>query len=132
MIEVTQTRFGKDGNCQQAALASIFELPLEEVPDFVHGGHDDWWSPMAEWILERFRLWPLCLDAQSCRDAEIEWTPPGYHIIAGDGPRGHRHATVGYMGVVVWDPHPSRDGLLSEDEWTVYVHPMERQNGTTG
>lgn len=127
MIEVTQTRLGREGNCQQAVLSSIFEVPLERVPDFVHE-YDPWWDAMAEWILEEFGVWPLTLNAQSCRNSEIDWKPPGYHVIAGDGPRGYRHATVGYMGVIVWDPHPSRDGLLTEDEWTVYVHRMEGQN----
>jgi hypothetical protein len=43
MKPVFQTRYGEGrGNCFQAALASILDLELEEVPDFVSAYRDDW------------------------------------------------------------------------------------------
>ena len=40
MKKVFQTRVSKEnGNCAQAVIASLFELRLEEVPDFVSNHH---------------------------------------------------------------------------------------------
>ncbi len=46
MIKVYQTIVDKGhGNCMQAAIASLFELPLEQVPNFIELG-DKWFSEM--------------------------------------------------------------------------------------
>jgi hypothetical protein len=41
---------------------------------------------------------------------------PGYQarmaIASGPSPRGVQHAVVMLDGEIVWDPHPSRDGIL--------------------
>lgn len=39
------------GDCMRAAVASLFELPLEEVPHFVAYG--DWWGVWTTWLEER-------------------------------------------------------------------------------
>jgi hypothetical protein len=50
MKKVFQTRVSKDnGNCAQAVIASLFELGLEEVPDFVSNHHN---KPMATEIVK--------------------------------------------------------------------------------
>lgn len=60
MIPVYQTRFGerknndeKGGNCFQAALASLFELELDNVPDFCNLyplETDEWYYKYREWL----------------------------------------------------------------------------------
>lgn len=40
------------GNCMQAAVASLFELPLEEVPNFIEHG-TDWFQIMYSFFKER-------------------------------------------------------------------------------
>jgi hypothetical protein len=45
-----QTRDGIGGNCLQVALASLLELPLEAVPDFMSGP-------------DGLRMWPFTLGA---------------------------------------------------------------------
>ena len=39
MTPVFQTIIGKNGNCMQAAYASILDLPLNAVPHFLEGGN---------------------------------------------------------------------------------------------
>ena len=48
MIPASMTRTGYGGNCYQACIASILELPLDEVPDMApvmvatEGTGEDW------------------------------------------------------------------------------------------
>jgi len=111
---VTQTITTKEegGNCFAACLASIFELPLDEVPnaaliwrlddeDAGARGHkliDDWLAEVG--------LAKAGLDVGDCHD----WRPEGNWIGSYDSPRlpGETHAVVcrGYDGVA-WDPHPN-------------------------
>jgi hypothetical protein len=39
------------GDCMRACVASLFELPLLEVPHFVE--HENWWQLWAEWLAAR-------------------------------------------------------------------------------
>ena len=52
MKPVKQTRFGEEGNCWQACIASILELELDEVPDFVND-YDDWYTETFEWLSDK-------------------------------------------------------------------------------
>lgn len=104
MIPVDQTKFiAPYANGFAACVASIFELPIEEVPDF-RPDEDGWWLRFSEWCNERGWA-PLMLDN------DVGYLGGCWSLIGGDGPRGLLHQCVGRRGEVVHDPHPSRDGL---------------------
>ncbi len=114
MIPQTQTILSTTrGDCYRTVIASIFEVPLESLP--------------ADLGLRRF------LDPQGFRKwlrpwgfdyAIVEWGRPelkpdpwpgpagAWHLLGGASPRYGNHATVGKDGKLVWDPHPTRAGLL--------------------
>ena len=106
--EVTQTiladpeRKHVHGNCLQAAVASIFGLPLEAVPSFVQF---TWWEGAL-------KLWArgYGVDPQWHEGSE---PPQGLALVLGTSPRGFGHAVVGLAGEILFDPHPSRDGLTA-------------------
>jgi hypothetical protein len=109
MKPVMQTHLGRGpafgephGNCLQASLASVFELPLEQVPHFVIEPEETWWSTLQAWSRARFGLDVLAFPASKADG----WTPDGFHLVTGYAPTPH--ATVGYRGRVVHDPHPSQ------------------------
>jgi len=53
MKKIFQTIVDKDkGNCTQAVIASLFELPLEEVPNFISFG-DKWFDVLWKFVQER-------------------------------------------------------------------------------
>jgi hypothetical protein len=123
MIPVQQTIFGPPhGDCYRACVASILELPIDDVPNFVESG--DKWIEATEDFLLKFRLQPITLMVDHCRDAGL--IPAGYHIIGGKSPRGDfYHAVVGFKGNRVYDPHPDELGLRTEETWTVFSDTME-------
>lgn len=110
MRPVYQTRFGgpeapkeQQGNCLQAALASIFEIPLEEAPDICEADDHNWANMLGAWLKER-RLQLVFYPANSS-------PPPGFHLIGGPGPRGMDHVVVGKAGQMVHDPAPDGTGV---------------------
>lgn len=125
MIPVHQTTFGDgEGNCFQAALASVFELSLEEVPNFCVDDPDDWYPTVNTWLGERYGLWLVLTQIGSGTTKPP--SPQGYHLISGLSPRqGVRHSVVGLDGKMVHDPHPSGDGLAEEQTYDLFVSRME-------
>jgi hypothetical protein len=118
MKPVDQTRFGNPGgNCFQAALASILELPLEEVPDFCNENWDgDWASDLNEWLSARGLLC-VCFDVKEMDADWITWMTDKCYCLASvisAITEGATHAVVYYKGCVVHDPHPSRRHLQSK------------------
>ncbi|MHA6764706.1 hypothetical protein [Streptacidiphilus sp. PAMC 29251] len=106
MAEITQTIMvgdpqGRIGNCLQAAVASLLDLDLDDVPHFAE--HDDWLNRMVDWA--------------NARGWKVQQRPPAaivpIGIAYGPSVRGVTHAVVFSFGDQVWDPHPSRAGLLS-------------------
>ena len=110
MKAVYQTRFGgsdapedEQGNCLQAALASIFEVELEQVPDFageIKNGH--WFLILERWLATM----NLCLYPALRSSGH----PMGLHLMVcksttlanpDDG-----HVVVIENGRVVHNPHP--------------------------
>ncbi len=116
MIPVTQTKVSVknslgnnvvNGNCFAACVASIIELPITEVPnvEVLFDLPDSLWFEVMGKFLESkgFELY-------------TSNTPPeqGYYIANGVSPRGILHSCVYHNGELVWDPHPSHEGITSE------------------
>lgn len=104
--EVTQTIFigdpgGRLGNCFQACVASVLDLPLEEVPHFIE--FDDWVQLFYNFVKD-----------QGYSARRVNGLPEkGTGIGTGPSPRSlaAAHAVVVKDGKTVWDPHPSRAGV---------------------
>lgn len=110
MKPVKQTQFrpepGHDdtGNCFAACVATIFELPLKDVPNFVR--YPDW--------VERLEAW--CEDRGYYPVEPYTWLPPkGYAIVTAKSPRGpFGHSVVYFNGKLAHDPHPDGGGVILE------------------
>jgi hypothetical protein len=118
MRRVYQTKFHPEGNCLQACLASIFDLDLEEVPEF--GIEDGWFEEFEDWCVERFGLQPIDIDIPSTGEF---FTPIGLHMINGKSPRGDwNHAVVADSGDIIHDPYPEGNRVLENRKtYTVFI-----------
>lgn len=109
------------GNCQSAAMASLLDLPLDEVIDTAsdevrNGG---FWASIDRWLADR----GLKIESVYPED-DANRLKGQYSIATGPSPRGNfHHAVVCKNGVMVFDPHPSDDGLLSIQRHDLFV-PM--------
>lgn len=122
MKPVVQTKIHipgeQDGNCFAACVASLFEVELDSVPNFVEfQGPLGWWDAARAWCrecgydiariekLNDVMLWSDC--------------PPGDHALATiRSPRGDWLHTVviDREGVVVHDPYPDAPVGYEPDE----------------
>jgi len=96
---VSQTDTSADtGNCLQASVATLLDLPLSEVPHFTL---DPAWEI-------RF----MDFMKQHGHPVTLMKREDAFNGIAiGPTVRGTTHAVVLWEGEIVWDPHPSRAGL---------------------
>ncbi|MFI1535557.1 hypothetical protein [Streptomyces anandii] len=114
MKPVTQTIFyddpdGRPGNCLQAAVASLLELPLDDVPHFLL--HADWDERMVAFCTRHGYRPTLQPVDQYCP----------YGMAWGPSERGVRHAVCWVDGRMAHDPHPSRAGLLRVTELIAFT-----------
>lgn len=155
MIPVTQTKVvvkntkGEiivSGNCWAAAIASILELPITEVPNF-----EVWfllpcshlWDDLTQAFLiskgytieydNRFRCfhktkeeWETGIDEFDRKfidigdydQLKIKLTDQ-YYFVSGTSPRGVSHVTIWKNGIMVHDPHPTREGILELKQFEI-------------
>lgn len=110
MIKVYQTDLTADnGNCLQASIASVLELPLECVPHFVPD--NTWQAQYGKWLRERNMAWITLtpnLDVDAGYDEQLY---PGYTLFGVKSRKypGGIHSVVAYNGTVVHDPNPGND-----------------------
>lgn len=94
MIPVFQTdQTPESGNCTQACLASIFELPLADVPNaaplWAAGDAEGGWKLINDFVAEYgMEMWQFEVDG------EHTWRPPGYWIGTIRQPDDVLHAVV--------------------------------------
>lgn len=130
MTPVRQTLFSNPddpdappGNCLQAAVASLLDLPLDEVPHFVGidvAGGLHWWTHMRRWFRER---------GWSLRTGEPP-APGVLYLGGGPSPRANggelHHVALYRDGVLVHDPHPDGLGVVEvTSRWT--IHPIDKE-----
>ena len=108
---------GIKGDCMRAALASLLDLPITQVPHFAQissNGAYGFYTMIEDWLddLGYRALWGRSM---------VYMQKPGedlYHLISGPSPRGNGndlfHCVVGLNGEPFFDPHPSRAMLAGE------------------
>lgn len=158
MTPVDQDRFGgpnvawdQQGNCHAACLASIFEVPLSEIPEPAEGTFGPaWYEPHEAWLAERgwetqWLSFTPAITANVIPGDSVEFTPPEplttsteYAILGGLSPRGLLHATVCRLtpkpgGIIratmAHDPHPRREGLTTVEDLQLF---RRRPGGIVG
>jgi len=123
MIPVFQDKFYESGveeakqrgNCWSAALASLLELPLAAVPNFVEIdvlGGPNWW-----WLTDKY----LGLLDYEIKYARPNSVPAGFYLASGPSPRGTiecpiYHVVIAKDGKMIHDPHPSQAGIMLVDQ----------------
>ena len=138
MKPVFQTKFGgrdsapeDQGNCIASCLASIFEVGLEDVPDF--GGkivNGEWWDGLQEWLGRR-NLSALMVVT------EPEEPPRGWTVATVDSetlPKPDLHMVVAMSGRVIHDPNPRakrrpEDYIIQDHTVFMVIDPCTRIAG---
>lgn len=143
MIECTQTVLSP-GNCWQTAVACVLDLAPEKLPD--QTVCDLWYKPNPEesgtwtrrepfysnelgaYLKKHHGLAYVNLHPHFMSTLEVK--DPGIHFMSGKTVRTpasrENHVVVARYGELLWDPHPSRAGLVEVIYWAFLVpYPAE-------
>lgn len=124
---------GLYGDCHRAALASILDLPILSVPNFMEGlGPKDGkeFESLERSFLASLGLRPIVCPYQvdSLQDllTSVKQCNPGvYALLGGHSMRGVGHTVVMFDGEIIFDPHPSNCGILGPMDdgyyWVTYI-----------
>jgi hypothetical protein len=116
MMRIYQSRHGNRGNCFEACLASILEIPLDQVPD-LSLYEDSWDLELDRWL--KVRGWDTIIVTGPV--VALVRAPA---ISVGPSPRGGcYHAVVTLNGKLTHDPHPEGGGLAGPIVYSVYLIP---------
>ena len=122
-VDQTETRLTL-GDCSRACIASIFEFPIKEMPNFWESTQDvsEFWKMTNEWMKKRFGM--ICFTV-FVNDGHEYLLKDVLCIALGKQERnGEDHAVV-WRNHLIHDPHPSKAGLLDvPDTFTLFV-PVE-------
>lgn len=107
---------GIHGDCQRAVIASLLELPIEDVPHFAKDHYQDpdsYWTALQSFLGCHGYAYVTVKPGEAHFFGDLEGV---YHEIAGQSPRDPQvmHAVVGLDGKIVHDPHPDKTGLAGD------------------
>lgn len=106
----------------QACIASILEVTIDQIPEFMKDGFDAYEDNLSKWLKDMpFTLLEIRFIGE---EGKINYIENGFTIITGESPRdsNYNHAVVCWNGEIVHDPHPSRDGIVGNiKSHTVFV-----------
>lgn len=103
MTPVFQTIHGPQGNCYEACLASILDMPLERVPRF----QGDWWGAALNAWLATIGKRILFVRMQECEPLETAaLVAVNPSIAAVKTITGPLHSVVCAGGKMIHDPSP--------------------------
>jgi hypothetical protein len=110
------------GDCHRAALASILELPIEEVPHFCDKTlfPDRWRDDERAWLLARGRV-PITLifdtdDVDLVFGTMAALNPDTFYLLGGTSRKGTGHSVVGLNAGIAHDPSPELSGIVAPME----------------
>ena len=128
MIPITQlNRHDPDngiwGDCWSTCIASILEVPREDVPHFYDKGRSGvagrnlarkWLKERGLTILSTVYMGELDLD--DILYAQSKNNPDTYFILSGTSRNGTCHAVVALNDAIVWDPAIDKSGIVGPCE----------------
>ena len=115
MKKVYQNKFGAGGNCFQACIASIFELSLEEVPDFCNEYKGEvYYEQFVKWLNKRgFSALPV-----DANDDSGSLNRPNYKgcilMVGGKNNDDVMHSVIYKDGELVHNPNRKCKGIKPE------------------
>lgn len=128
MTPITQDKFVKfdqdgitkvqRGNCFAACIASLLDIPLNQVPN-VEELFDcyAWYDVFCSWLETK----GFTFETGTKQECEKSGD---YYLVSGDSPRGNfKHIVIYKNGKMVHDPHPDRTGILTEHIFE-YLKPL--------
>lgn len=118
------------GDCFRASIASILELPTDQVPHFCDMSKGNAWKDKSHyWLIAQgyAAIWVAYAtpDLKPVLDTIGVLTPGVYCILGGTSKNGCGHCVVACDGAIVHDPSMDESGIVGPMEdglfWVLYI-----------
>ena len=120
----------REDDCIRACVATILEIPIETIPNFmVEDRVEMWIDELRQWLAP-MGFSAMCLFFLD--ETEEENTRGILCGAGGPGPRGKPHMVVWRDGQMVWDPHPDGGGIIGEPEDFLLFLPLDPSKAIVG
>lgn len=129
-VHQTLTETG-EGNCLSASLASVLELSLDEVPDFVKEHGLNYYHAVNEWLSQFGLMWLRVVVPPDSLPRFRPLPAGAICLVTGHSPRGQgNHSIVatiedGWNVKLLHDPHPSGRGIVGKPWFIEFLVPMD-------
>lgn len=115
MIELNQLilhdpKNNQYGDCFRTCIACLLEIQdTSSIPHFCNNDNVKWVPDLNKWLSNiGYGYISVTGISNAWFKNQLLYT---HHIISGMSQRGTGHSVIGLNGEIVWDPHPSRNGL---------------------
>lgn len=125
---------GEFGDCDRTCIASLLDLPLEEVPHWgVHYNDPDKFNEEKDKFLSSQGLKEVNI-LFGCTKEEVLGTMKNvnsgiYHILTGESESGVNHAVICLNGEIVHDPSQDSAGIIGPCDdghfWVSFYVPIQ-------
>jgi hypothetical protein len=106
-------------------VASVFELQLDDVPDFCHEEpRDEWYLRYAAWLADR----GMCVVTINCDEKlpRERMFRDSYLIVSGENADGVRHAVIYFNGEPVHNPNRNCEGITPDQVDIIFPQEVAR------
>lgn len=111
-LKKLRQEYGSD-NCLGTCVSCLFESDINEFPtdEIITSDNDKWFDVFSNYMMINFGVQPI---------SSLEPMNNSYNIVIGNVTRSkYTHAVISYGDKIIWDPHPSDEGLI---EVLFYIH----------
>lgn len=100
-------------DCWRMCLSQLLGLSRDKIPDFVHYSPYSWLAYTESWLG----------DTRNLSLVPVAPGETGTHLVYGPSPRKGFHTVLYRDGKMVYDPHPSQNGLAPGDRLRFAIRP---------
>jgi hypothetical protein len=115
MKKIMQTKFGKDGNCLAACIASLLDIDINSIPELPYT--DEWADVLNEWLTKEHNLLLITINSSELP----KYLSKSIIIACGYSERNLLHAVLFQNGKFFHDPHPDGTGIKEVKQYDILV-----------
>jgi hypothetical protein len=113
MKPVMQTKFGEDGNCFAACVASILEVSIDEVPWLKEPENwEDYSLRLNNYLKEKHNLKLFAFEYDLVTNHYPDILTDGFYIVSGKIEGGLEHSVIYKNGELVHDSNPKKNKII--------------------
>ena len=106
MKKLNQTKYGEEGNCFAACIASLFEVEIADIPFLAeYKNWDEYLNVLNSILRNKFEVILLHGEFKDWEDYLKENYIDSYYIVSGDSNKGLEHAVIYKNGELFHNPN---------------------------